>query len=162
MDLLSLLLLVEAQAEPSVPAGTRWEQTGLASVYRPGGGGRNGGGLACLERHPSGAHVAPDLPFIAHRRLPCGTVVQLYLPRTRRSTLAVVLDRGPFGAIHSGSWVLKLRASDPGTWRGIADLSPGAAAALEHNGLEPIRLRRVPAPVPLETPLLPPEPISDN
>ena len=52
-----------------------------------------------------------------------------------------VLDRGPFGAIlPSGDWGVKIRASEPGSWRGLIDLSPAVATALGHNGRERVRI----------------------
>ncbi len=143
MDLLSLLLWVSVQPPPAI-LSSRWDQRGIASVYYNGHDGKHaGGGLACLWKHPKGNHVDPTLRFVAHRTWPCGTVVEVYLPRTGKNTLAVVQDRGPYGAVHEGKWVLKVRRSDPGVHRGIVDLSPGTAEALGHNGWERVYLRRV-------------------
>lgn len=75
---------------------------------------------------------------IAHRTLPCNTKVILYNPRTQRSVQARVVDRGPYGAIHNGKWKIKIRKSDPGTWRGCLDLTELASKKLKHNGFESI------------------------
>jgi len=74
---------------------------------------------------------------VAHRTLPLGALVAVYLPRTRRVTLARVIDRGPYGArLDDGTYTIKRRARDPGTWRGCIDLAPATAAELGHRGLE--------------------------
>lgn len=147
MDILTLLAFVTA-AEPESAMIVGRRQRGIASVYYTGRDGKHaGGGLACLWGHPKGQHVDPKLHFIAHRTMRCGTVVKVTSVRTKKSTLAAILDRGPFGSMHEGKWRLKIRSSDPGTWRGIADLSPGTAAAIDHNGgLEAIELQRVELP----------------
>jgi hypothetical protein len=61
--------------------------------------------------------------------------------RTGRFALCEVLDRGPFGAIlPSGEWGVKIRATQPGSWRGIIDLAPAVAQALDLNGREQVRV----------------------
>jgi hypothetical protein len=143
MDILTLLSLVTS-LDPSAVATAARRRRGIASVYYNGKDGKlAGGGLACLWGHPKGQHVDPSLRFVAHRSLPCGTVVKVTSPRTKRSTLAVVIDRGPFGALHKGRWRIKVRASDPGVWRGELDLSPGTAKAIGHNGFEIVDFRVV-------------------
>lgn len=144
MDLLAILALVSSLSEPaSLPE--RWEERGIASMFRPGKGGHNGGDVACLWRLPRRKRrISHKLRFVAHRRWRCGTVVLLHLPRTGRSTYAVVLDKGPYGARDTdGKWVLKMRRSDPGRWRGVVDLSPGAAEALGHDGWDRVQMTRV-------------------
>jgi len=42
----------------------------------------------------------------------------------------VILDHGPYGAVHEGSWVVKKKRSDPGRWRGCGDLSYPVAREL--------------------------------
>lgn len=137
MDLLQLLVYVSSLtlSDPTPPL--RWSDRGVASVFYTGKDGRHAGGyLACLWRHPRKKQVDRALRFVAHRTLPCGSIVLVHNPRTQRSTYAVVLDRGPYGGVHEGAWVLKLRRSDPGVWRGKLDLSPGTAEAIQHNGFE--------------------------
>jgi hypothetical protein len=77
----------------------------------------------------------------AHRTLPCGTVVMLENVRTGRFAVCQVLDRGPYGAnLPNGHIGLKTRAREPGTWRGVVDLSPAVASALNLNGRERVRM----------------------
>lgn len=92
-------------------------------------------------RHLSCTHekLKPGQMVCAHRNLPCGTVLVLHNPRTRRLAACEVLDRGPFGAIlPTGEWGIKIKRDEPGTWRGILDLSPAVADALAHNGFEKV------------------------
>lgn len=70
--------------------------------------------------------------LVAHRTLPCGTVV--IIEHKGKRVAARVLDRGPYGALDAdGKWLVK-RPLDPVTrdavWRGIVDLSPGVAKAV--------------------------------
>lgn len=107
-----------------------WESC-TASVFGYPGDRHAGGEALCLGREITDEDVG-----IAHRSLPCGTEVMLHNPRTGRTVTAKVVDRGPYGAIHAGKWVLKRRERDPGIWRGCVDLTPRAARRLGHNGLE--------------------------
>jgi rare lipoprotein A (peptidoglycan hydrolase) len=70
--------------------------------------------LACLHREINDTR---DL-VIAHNTLPGGTRVWVYNPRTGRSAVARVADRGPRHA--------------------YADLSRAVAKRLGHNGREPV------------------------
>src|SRR2546425_1033452 len=72
--------------------------------------------LACYGRE---INDQKDL-VIAHNKLPCGTRVWLFNPRTGLSTEAVVADRGPRHA--------------------YVDMSRLVARSLGHNGREPILL----------------------
>lgn len=148
MDLIALLFLVTfADPTTATTAPRPRRETGIASVFYTGKDGRfAGGGLACLWGHPRGQHVDRELRFVAHRRLPCGTVVRVTSVRTGQTTLALTLDKGPFGAMHEGRWRMKIKASDPGRWRGIVDLSPGTAKAIDHNGWERVMLEVVELP----------------
>lgn len=71
--------------------------------------------LACYRRDISDRDMV-----VAHNTLPCGTRVWLFNPRTGRSTVAVVGDRGPRYA--------------------MVDLSKAVASRLSHNGREPVLL----------------------
>jgi len=134
--ILALLLLAKHAELPE--ARPRWREQGLASIYGQPGDRHAGGRPACLR----GARLPPpEVPFCAHRTLPCGSVLLVELARTGARALCVVIDRGPYGAIHDGSWVLKRRRSDPGRWRGVLDLSLGVAIRLGHRGLERVRLQ---------------------
>jgi rare lipoprotein A (peptidoglycan hydrolase) len=65
---------------------------------------------------------------VAHNTLPCRSQVLLFNPRTGRSTVATVMDRGPRHA--------------------LIDMSPAVAAALSLNGKEPVLV----VPLPLGSP----------
>ena len=79
---------------------------GMASFYGEGEG----------ERVASGARFEPNALTAAHRTLPFGTRVRVSDPRTRRSVVVVINDRGPF--VHGR----------------VLDLSVGAARALGIEG----------------------------
>jgi hypothetical protein len=100
-----------------------------AGVFGYEGDTMSGGPNAC-----TGVKMARDEMGIAHRTLACGTRVVLYNPRTNRSTTAVVVDHGPYGAMDSGRWVLKRRLGDPGVWRGCLDISRAVARKLGFEG----------------------------
>lgn len=103
---------------------------------------------------------------IAHRTLPVGSKVVLQNPeKPELWVVAIVLDRGPYGANlrhdeapdegqncmvrASGTvWCVKKKASDPGTWRGCVDTTPEAARRLQHRGKQPIRYWPVPNTAP--------------
>ena len=70
--------------------------------------------LACYHRQIDDARDA----LVAHNTLPCRSQLLLYNPRTHRSTLARVGDRGP---LHAG-----------------IDLSKLVARRLQHNGFEDV------------------------
>ncbi len=109
---------------------------GLATRFGDPGDPLAGEYLSCT-RQP----MAPGQLACAHRTLPCGTVVMLSNPRTKKVALCQVLDRGPFGAIlPTGDWGFKLSKADPGDWRGIIDLSPAVAEALDFNGREKMNI----------------------
>lgn len=106
----------------------------VASVFAHAGDRWAGGPSKCLGRK-----VRPGDWGVAHRTLPCGSLVLLSLPRTGKIVVAPVVDAGPYGALlNDGTWVLKLRRSDPGRYRGCLDLTPPVSAALSHGGFEPV------------------------
>ena len=122
-------------------------QVGLGTIFDPGSDLDPLGGsgiLACqgqVRRHQGpGAWQRARRVGIAHRTLPCGQAVLVCLVRTGRCIRAVVVDRGPFGALDGrGRWRLARRTLPAGwTWRGLVDLLPGPARKLGHNGLEPV------------------------
>jgi hypothetical protein len=109
---------------------------GLATRFGDPGDPLNGGDLRCTHQK-----LSPGQMVCAHRTLPCGSVVVVHNPRTQKVAVCEVLDRGPFGAVlPNGKWGLKLHRSEPGDWRGIVDLSPAVAEALDFNGREPVDL----------------------
>jgi hypothetical protein len=111
-------------------------EKGLATRFGDPGDHWTGEHLSCTHQK-----MTPGQLVCAHRTLPCGSVVVLHNPRTSRLAVCEVLDRGPFGAIMpGGEWAVKIRARDPGIWRGIVDLSPAVADALDFNGRERVQL----------------------
>ncbi len=109
---------------------------GLATRFGDPGDHWAGPHLSCTHQK-----LSPGQMVCAHRTLPCGSLVMVHNPRTSRFAVCEVLDRGPFGAVlPDGAWGLKLRKSEPGDWRGIIDLSPAVADALDFNGREAVQL----------------------
>lgn len=80
---------------------------------------------------------------VAHRQLPCGSVVRLYDLRSQRQVTAQIVDRGPYGALLGRRWVLKRKQSDPGHWRGVLDILPPTARRIRLTGLDPVILQVV-------------------
>lgn len=125
-----------AAAVPSVEIPPVYER-GLASWY---GDGKMHGRVTA-----SGEEIDPDRFTCAHRSLPLQTSVLLVNARDpERRVWCRINDRGPFGATtSSGKWVVKMRADDPGQWRGVLDISVAAARELGtyEQGLQPIEIR---------------------
>ena len=115
-------------------------KTGIATIYglpkdKKWGGGR----LACAPDYR--VQTLPTMNVCAHRTYRCGTILAVENVRTKKRTLCRVLDRGPYGAtMEDGAWGLKIRKTDPGVWRGIADLTPSVAKAIGHTGYERVRI----------------------
>lgn len=76
----------------------------------------------------SGEMFVPEALTMASRTIPIGTYV--LVEGNGRSVWCRVNDRGPYGAMYRGKWVIKRKSSEPGTWRGVADLSHGCAKVL--------------------------------
>jgi hypothetical protein len=111
-------------------------EKGLATRYGDPGDRLTGKHLSCTHQP-----MQPGQLACAHRTLPCGSVLLLHNPRTKRFAVCEVLDRGPFGAIlPSGDWGVKIHPSQPGKWRGILDLAPAVAEQLAFNGREKIQV----------------------
>lgn len=113
---------------------------GIASWY---GGGNGDNGLHG-KITATGEVFLPRKRTCASRSIPLNTVVLIEDPETGRRAWCRVNDRGPYGAMYEGQWVLKLTSDDPGEWRGIMDLSRGTAKSLGFNfrsGLNTIRVR---------------------
>lgn len=101
-----------------------------------------------------GRKVRPSDVGVAHRTLPFGTKLRITNHRTKLSTHAWVIDRGPFGRINTkGKWYngigyyrkflrakkpipTKMYAKGVEGWRGCLDMTPAAARAIKLNGLE--------------------------
>jgi rare lipoprotein A (peptidoglycan hydrolase) len=111
-------------------------ERGIATRFGDPGDPLNGPHLSCTHQK-----IVPEQLACAHRTLPCGTVVVVQNVRNRKLAVCEVLDRGPFGALlPTGQWVFKIRPHEPGDWRGIIDLSPAVAKALDFNGRERVRI----------------------
>jgi hypothetical protein len=109
---------------------------GLATRFGDPGDPLDGNHLRCTHQK-----MQPGQLACAHRTLPCGTVLFIENQRNHRMALCEVLDRGPFGAIlPSGDWGIKRHRDEEGSWRGIVDLSPSVAEALDFNGRERVRI----------------------
>lgn len=109
-----------------------YQESGIASTFRPGGKWNNGK-FAC-----GGDWVDESLPICAHRTLPCGTWVSIENKKTGDTAWCQVRDRGPYGAITpAGKWVVK-RPNDPETadakYRGVIDLGPSVAESAGTKG----------------------------
>ena len=74
---------------------------------------------------------------VASRSLPCGTRVQLCRLDGRCAT-AIVVDRGPYGALTREGWKLRAKLRPGERWRGYFDLRPPVAARLGLRGIEPM------------------------
>jgi hypothetical protein len=91
---------VAAASRMSAPVvGLSIYRPAMASFYGPGLFGRQ---TAC------GLTLTPDLRGVAHRRLPCGTLVEI-LYQDREITVPVI-DRGPFSGAYS--WDLTQATAD--------------------------------------------------
>lgn len=143
----------------SVPDGYRVAKTqhGLASVYWPGDGHS---GPTCADGKP----FTKERCHIAHRlnnTWTLGSKVRVCSLTTGKCTVSYIGDAGPFGACDHlgiakkthrrngrliykhqciGKWSIKIRPKDPGTWRGIADLSKCVWKRIGGPGMQRIRL----------------------
>ncbi|MEA2241972.1 MAG: rare lipoprotein [Solirubrobacteraceae bacterium] len=134
------------RALPRAPApvvGLTIFRPAMASFYGPGFFGRQ---TAC------GLTLTPDLHGVAHRSLPCGTLVEI-MYRSREITVPVI-DRGPFSGTYS--WDLTQATADALGFQGSGSIgyvradpaAPGPAPAPAP----------VPAPAPAPPPAEPPPP----
>lgn len=148
MDLVSMLLILQTLNPPLAEEVKRWDASGISTVYHTPQDRKTlqGGALSCLwGKKPN------DLPdhylFCAHRTYRCGTILHVYNPKTEKSAYCAVMDRGPFGALlEDGKWVIKIRRSDPGRWRGILDVSPGVQKLIGGTGWDRVKIKRVELP----------------
>lgn len=135
MKALAVLLLL-ASVVAAAPRREVVRATVFARTARAGGGKS-----PCLGRR-----VTPSDWGIAHRTRPCGELVRVTNLRTGLVVVAPVIDRGPWGACRPGTsgkgcaWFVKRRSSEPGTWRGGADLTPTVAAALGVRSFDRVEL----------------------
>lgn len=124
-------------------------QVCYATTFAQKGDKHLGGDSPYLKRA-----IRPTDKGIAHREFPLGSLVELLNIRTNRSTVARVIDRGPFGAVgKNGKWKNDVerfrRARRNGEpiprdgWRACVDMTPATAKAIGANGMEPVFVRRV-------------------
>lgn len=116
-------------------------QFGMASRFGEPGDMLAGYTLMCRRHMTRPAFLEAITQGCAHRWLPCGTRLLIVSGTTGRHAACTVVDRGPYGALHQGRWLIKRRAADLGTWRGILDLLPPVANRLRLNGLQPVLVR---------------------
>jgi rare lipoprotein A len=85
-------------ASPGLNTGTLLE-SGVASTYGQGDGFQ-GNRTACGQRFDT------NVPQVAHKTLPCGTLVRVEDTHTGKSVTAAVTDRGPYvrGRVVDLSW----------------------------------------------------------
>lgn len=120
---------------------------GIGSIYgRPKDSSKGKGSLlACAPDYR--VQSMPEMNVCASRTYKCGTILAVQNVRNKKTTLCRVMDRGPYGALlEDGTWVVKIKKTDPGTWRGIVDLTPAVAAAIGHKGFEKVRIEPVYTP----------------
>jgi hypothetical protein len=115
-----LLLAAPAQAE----TGRITRFGGASDKWR-------GGKSPCLGRRIEATDWG-----VATRTGRCGQLYRITNHRTGRVVVAPRITAGPYGAMHDGAWVVKRRASDPGTWRGILDATPLVFLALEAKSFD--------------------------
>ena len=116
-------------------------ETCNATVFGGAADRHRGGPSRCLTPP---RRIRADDHGIAHRTLPCGSWVLVTSRRTGRSVLTRVIDHGPYGAVDAtGEWVLKRRRSDPGKWKGCADLTYPVGEMLGIGGRGQVTIRRL-------------------
>jgi len=133
---------------------------GIATVFGHPNDYYSGGTTRCLyDENGRKRAVRPDDVGVAHRELDCGAVVYVTNLETGKSVRAVVVDAGPWGAISTRPstgnkfWYVKKhkyhrpgptkcpsRRCKVGRWRGIVDLTPRAAALIDHDGWARVRI----------------------
>lgn len=150
------------------------DEVGVASRFGDPGDKWVGGHLYCApkRRVNSQEHVCANR-HAGYKRLPCGSILILESPRTKKRSWCKVMDRGPYGAnvfsrepgeekytqAHKPNgrrqWYVKIRAGDKppadqcpsqdciGRWRGVLDLSPAVSNDLDHNGMERVKAWRL-------------------
>src|SRR5580698_6918753 len=115
-------------------------ESGVASQYGQPGDIYGQQALACNVSK----HIDNHMHVCASRWLPCGTTLLLQNKSNNELSWCTVMDRGPYGAMIKNddgtySWGMKIHAKDPGTWRGILDMSPATARDMHHNGFEHVK-----------------------
>ena len=156
--MLALILAFLLSTDPTPPSPLTTRATRYADTVRD-----EGGTPACKHHLPRAAYEALHPYRVAHRTIPCGTL--LVIQAGDRRMVGAVLDRGPWGiqiarqgspgargarwTTASPSWSRTRLLQAAGTpfgpgwsWRGDLDLSPIPASALGltlHVGRLPVR-----------------------
>lgn len=144
----------------TLPSST--DESGIGSMYGTPDDRWLGSGKMACGKHEA---VPQDEHICAHRYYPCGTLLIIEYTKTGKRTWCEVMDRGPYGAnvftkdtnekvIIDGkpAWYIKKKAHDTvpdelcpsgdcvSRWRGVIDMSPGTARAMEHPGWGAVRV----------------------
>lgn len=164
-------LVFAASFSASEPIPISPSQIGVASRFGDPGDKWVGGHLYCSpgKRVNSTEHVCAHR-YAGYKGLPCGSILIIENPRTKKRSWCRVMDRGPYGAfilsrpsddkkythVYDSKglrrWYVKIRKNDKppadlcphkdciGKWRGIVDLSPAVSNDLGHNGMERVKV----------------------
>lgn len=117
----------------------------------------SGGPVAC-RNHPKVKKILPydgkirnDFALAALRnskKYPCGSLIEVVLPRTKRKIIAMVVDRGTAGVACNGKRRLATRKElnsnvlpDNCQWNASIDLNLGAYQAVNGDGYELMKWR---------------------
>lgn len=119
LDLTALILLALSVLSPPSQHPMTTRATRYADTARD-----EGGTPRCVHELPRDVYRALHPLRVAHRTLPCGTL--LVVETRGRRTLAAVLDRGPWNRVQ----VARPEDPPPGAYRGDLDVSPRPADAL--------------------------------
>lgn len=119
LDLTALILLALSVLSPPPQRPMTTRATRYADTARD-----EGGTPRCVHELPRDVYRALHPLRVAHRTLPCGTL--LVVETRGRRTLAAVLDRGPWNRVQ----VARPEDPPPGAYRGDLDVSPRPADAL--------------------------------
>ena len=151
---LAVLFSLERAPQAALESNHFVTKVGNSTIFGYKGDKWQGGKAFCIKEYVWKTNVVG----VAHRSLPCGWKVQLTNLRTGLSVIATVVDRGPYGAGTPGhDWYVKRKQDEPPPaslcqsigdaeckprpWRGIIDLTPEAAKAIDHDGFERIKLQ---------------------
>jgi rare lipoprotein A len=145
MALILLVGVLAIAAAPPAQAGTGGASTGASEEAETGGGvafmpmrwagatwygpGLYGNNTACGQR------LMPNTVGVAHRNLPCGTMVKFVY--RGRSIVTQVIDRGPYS--RGNSWDLTLAAARALRFDKVGADQVGYAVSLEYARNSPAR-----------------------
>lgn len=89
----------------------------------------------------TGARIEADEWGVATRKGRCGQLYRITNKRTGKVVVAPKVTSGPYGALlDDGTWTIKAKRSDPGTWRGIVDATPPVFEALGAKSFDRVTL----------------------